>query len=65
MTKSEINVCVSLPSILQAEDLVKALQDLDNSASCDAAVRERIAAFPPEVSDVSLLEKIKGMLKIV
>ena len=41
---------------------MKALQDLDNSASCDAAVRERIAAFPPEVSDVSLLEKIKGTL---
>ncbi|KAK2188994.1 hypothetical protein NP493_118g03021 [Ridgeia piscesae] len=43
----------------EAEDLVKALQDLDNSASCDAAVRERIAALPPEVSDVSLLDKIK------
>jgi len=43
-----------------AEELVKALSDLENSASSDAAVRERIAAFPPEVSDVSLLEKLTG-----
>ena len=43
-----------------AEELVKALSDLENSASSDAAVRERIAALPPEVSDVSLLEKLTG-----
>lgn len=40
------------------EDLIKALSDLENSASSDASVRERIAALPPEVSDVSLLEKL-------
>jgi len=43
-----------------AEELVKALSDLENSASSDAAVRERIAALPPEVSDASLLEKLTG-----
>ncbi|XP_013403831.1 regulation of nuclear pre-mRNA domain-containing protein 1B isoform X2 [Lingula anatina] len=42
-----------------AEELVRALQDLENSASTDAAVRERIAALPPEVSDIAMLEKIK------
>lgn len=38
--------------------LIKALADLENTASSDAAVRERIASLPPEVSDASLLEKI-------
>lgn len=41
-----------------ADELIKALNDLENSASSDASVRERIAALPPEVSDVSLLEKL-------
>lgn len=43
---------------VNARDLAKALNDLENSASSDASVRERIAALPPEVSDVSRLEKI-------
>uniref|UniRef100_V5HF20 Putative regulation of nuclear pre-mrna domain protein n=1 Tax=Ixodes ricinus TaxID=34613 RepID=V5HF20_IXORI len=38
--------------------LIKALADLENTASSDAAVRERIASLPPEVSDASLLDKI-------
>lgn len=44
----------------QPEDLARTLLDLENSASSDAAVREKIAAFPPEVSDVTLMEKITG-----
>ncbi|XP_065125222.1 regulation of nuclear pre-mRNA domain-containing protein 1B [Paramisgurnus dabryanus] len=40
------------------EELVKALQDLENAASGDAAVRQKIASLPQEVQDVSLLEKI-------
>ncbi|ELT98662.1 hypothetical protein CAPTEDRAFT_91332, partial [Capitella teleta] len=40
-------------------DLVKALNDLESSASSDASVRECIAALPQEVSDVSCLEKLK------
>lgn len=40
------------------EDLVKVLQDLENAASGDAAVRQKIASLPQEVQDVSLLEKI-------
>ncbi|XP_053574556.1 regulation of nuclear pre-mRNA domain-containing protein 1B isoform X2 [Bombina bombina] len=43
---------------LLAEDLIKALQDLENAASGDAAVRQKIASLPQEVQDVSLLEKI-------
>lgn len=47
-------------SILQTEDLIKALQDLENAASGDATVRQKIASLPQEVQDVSLLEKITG-----
>ncbi|XP_044311261.1 regulation of nuclear pre-mRNA domain-containing protein 1B isoform X2 [Varanus komodoensis] len=43
---------------LLTEDLVRALQDLENAASGDAAVRQKIASLPQEVQDVSLLEKI-------
>ncbi|KAG2461632.1 RPR1B protein, partial [Polypterus senegalus] len=42
----------------QTEELIKALQDLENAASGDAAVRQKIASLPQEVQDVSLLEKI-------
>lgn len=43
----------------EADELVRALEQLEQSASGDATVRERISSFPPEVSDVSLLEKLK------
>lgn len=42
----------------EAEELVKALTDLESAASTDAAVREKIASFPPEVQDISRLDKI-------
>merc|ERR1712110_1210724 len=42
----------------EPEELIKALQDLENSASSDAVVREKIARLPPEVSETSQLEKI-------
>lgn len=45
---------------MQPEDLIKALMELENSASQDAVVREKIANLPAEVQDVSLLEKIEG-----
>ena len=48
-------------SWFQADKLVKALEDLENSASSDARVREQIAALPPEVSDVSMLDKLQCM----
>ncbi|XP_035204453.1 regulation of nuclear pre-mRNA domain-containing protein 1B-like [Stegodyphus dumicola] len=42
------------------EELIKALQDLENCPSTDAVVREKIASLPPEVSDITLLEKIQS-----
>ena len=38
--------------------------ELENSASQDAVVREKIANLPAEVQDVSLLEKIEGTMYI-
>nr|CAD7444822.1 unnamed protein product [Timema bartmani] len=43
----------------EPEELIKALSDLENSASSDAAVRERIANLPPEVSELSYLTKLE------
>ncbi|CAL1284911.1 unnamed protein product [Larinioides sclopetarius] len=57
-TKEELTVLSPRGDPPEAEDLIKALQDLENSPSTDAVVREKIAQLPPEVSDVSLLEKI-------
>lgn len=42
----------------ETEELIKALMDLENSASSDATVREQIASLPPEVSEVSLLANL-------
>lgn len=44
----------------QTLDLVRALQDLENAVSGDAAVHQRIASLPVEVQEVSLLDKITG-----
>ncbi|XP_038070019.1 regulation of nuclear pre-mRNA domain-containing protein 1B-like [Patiria miniata] len=45
----------------EADEIIQALNDMDNSASSDAVVREKIAKLPPEVQDVSLLDKIQEM----
>ncbi|XP_053322813.1 regulation of nuclear pre-mRNA domain-containing protein 1A isoform X1 [Spea bombifrons] len=42
----------------QATDLIRALQELENAASGDAAVHQRISSLPVEVQDVSLLDNI-------
>lgn len=42
----------------EPEVLIKFLQSLENSASSDAVVREKIANLPPEVSEMSLLAKM-------
>lgn len=43
----------------EPEDLIKALVSIENSASSDAAVRERIANLPPEISEISCLAKLE------
>lgn len=43
----------------EPEAIIKAILDLENSASSDATVREKIASLPPEVSDISLLDRVR------
>ncbi|KAL3860622.1 hypothetical protein ACJMK2_010719 [Sinanodonta woodiana] len=54
----ESNFAPDLSKAVDAEDLVKKLAELENSASSDAAVREKIAALPPEVSDITSVLKV-------
>ncbi len=42
------------------EHLIKALQDLENAASSDAGIREKIAKLPSEVSEESKLDNLKS-----
>ncbi|XP_006635638.1 regulation of nuclear pre-mRNA domain-containing protein 1A isoform X2 [Lepisosteus oculatus] len=42
----------------QVAELIKALQELENAASGDATVRQRISSLPLEVQDVALLDRI-------
>ncbi|KAK1173009.1 regulation of nuclear pre-mRNA domain-containing protein 1A isoform X1 [Acipenser oxyrinchus oxyrinchus] len=42
----------------QTVEIIKALQELENAASGDAAVRKRISSLPLEVQDASLLDRI-------
>ena len=44
---------------VDSKDLVNCLRSLENTASCDAAIRERIAKLPPEVSDASYIDKLR------
>lgn len=66
--KKEIHITLSpkhsTAEAPEPEELIRALQGLENAPSCDAVVRERIAKFPAEVSDVGLLTKISGNLRI-
>jgi len=45
----------------EPEELIQALQDLENSASSDAIVREKIAKLPPEVSEVARIDSLQSM----
>ncbi|XP_028819222.1 regulation of nuclear pre-mRNA domain-containing protein 1A-like isoform X2 [Denticeps clupeoides] len=42
----------------QTAELIRALQELENAASSDSALRQRISSLPAEVQDTSLLHRI-------
>lgn len=46
--------------IIDSDSLVRALKGLDSCPSKDKEVREKIASFPPEVTDVTLIDRISG-----
>ncbi|XP_022212452.2 regulation of nuclear pre-mRNA domain-containing protein 1B [Drosophila obscura] len=43
----------------EPEELIKALTSIENSASSDADVRERIAKLPQEISEISCINKLE------
>lgn len=43
---------------VDSKDLINSLKLLENTASSDAFVREKIAKLPPEISDASYVEKL-------
>ncbi|KAH8278226.1 hypothetical protein KR044_002923 [Drosophila immigrans] len=47
----------------EPEELIKALTSIENSASSDALVRERIAKLPPEISEISCITKLEDKEK--
>lgn len=55
--------CVVAGDAPEPEELIKAMVDLENSASSDAVVRERIANLPPEVSEVAMLAKLEDKVQ--
>lgn len=46
--------------VIDGESLISALKGLESCASKDKAVREKIASFPAEVTDVTLIDRISG-----
>lgn len=44
----------------QTAELIRALQELENAASGDSVLRQRISSLPAEVQDTSLLHRITG-----
>lgn len=44
---------------VDSKDLISCLRSLENTASSDAAIRESIAKLSPEVSDSSLIDKLR------
>lgn len=44
----------------EPEELIKALQDIENSASSDVVVRQKIANLPMEYTEVSMLSKLEN-----
>jgi len=56
--KKSVTITNSGPTV-DPEVLIKALQELENSASADASVRQKIASLPTEVFDATLLDKVR------
>lgn len=44
----------------EPEELIRALQEIENSASSDVAVRQKIANLPLEYTEVSMLSKLEN-----
>ncbi|CAK9295436.1 unnamed protein product [Gordionus sp. m RMFG-2023] len=61
MHETSKNDNITIPPV---EDIIKMLNDLENAASSDAVVREKISKLPSRVSDTSALDKIQDIFEI-
>lgn len=59
VTEIDLSPHLPLGDPPEPEELIKALTELENSASSDAVVRERIANLPPEISEITCLAKLE------
>ncbi|XP_055841982.1 regulation of nuclear pre-mRNA domain-containing protein 1B [Episyrphus balteatus] len=59
VTEIDLSPHLPLGDPPEPEELIKALMELENSASSDAIVRERIANLPPEISEITCLAKLE------
>ena len=58
LSQSEIEFPIKGEDV-DSKELINCLKSLENTASSDAVIRERIAKLPPEVSDSNLIDKLK------
>ena len=61
---SPFNSSVETVMIRYSPCMFRRRQDLESSASADAATREKISSLPPEVSDSSLLSRLQGQYTV-
>ncbi|XP_055910127.1 regulation of nuclear pre-mRNA domain-containing protein 1B [Eupeodes corollae] len=59
VTEIDLSPHLPLGEPPEPEELIKALMEIENSASSDAIVRERIANLPPEISEITCLAKLE------
>lgn len=65
-TASTLQIESLMPNLPQGKEgvtidpkqMIRALEELENAPSKDSSVREKIASFPPEVTDVTLINNI-------
>ena len=58
-----VGVWLPIKYFAQPNIYITLFQDLENSASSDANVREKIAKLPPEVSEVAKLDSLKSLVE--
>jgi len=59
--KSKLDGMIKPKHTPDADELVAKLQDLENSATQDAVVREKIANLPNEVTDPTYIDKVQDL----
>ena len=54
-----LHLCATTAACIRGHEPSDDFKDLENSASSDAIIREKIARLPPELSEASHLESLQ------